>query len=236
MQITGDSFASVESALVVANHRLLADFIVIAYLLKLVSQDSVGSPRLNFITWATLWRVPGVRLFLSMLSVNENWFMDEATTEAQLAKLDTFLSNPDASTFLPEWLVVFPEVTIYSSIDLLAQRHLLERYLSPRLENVLYPRLALFRGVTSGIRRLDMEIDKMYSVTMVYFSKSLGQSVTPTLLGFISQCPSDVVVRVHVRARPLDKVPVKERKMDRWLENEWVERDRLVGGIIALKR
>ena len=102
--------------MVVSNHASLADCFVIHYLsrMSILGDDyspmrqceQFSLPIINFFSWFLVWRVPTVKILLHMLKSDENW-------ELELKSLSFVFSRLLRSKF-SEWVVLFPEVNIWT--------------------------------------------------------------------------------------------------------------------------
>lgn len=244
----------------IANHRSLSDFLVLAYLVRVAAGDddekaSQLTPELNFFTWATLWRVPTIRLFFNIMNHNENWRLNDSELDYELSKLNGFVDSTNhyvdeyEVNKVPEWLVLFPEVNVYSTSDLVLQKRVIEKHHVPELEMVLYPRFSAFCDIVKRVKT-STKFSKVYSLTILYYQKPdeqeeqketnshhyfkqsapLDNAVfhSPSLLKFFTNGPFKTVVRVHIKSKNISRLPNKNKKLEKWLEKEWVIKDKLL--------
>ncbi|AOA64610.1 hypothetical protein PP7435_CHR4-0245 [Komagataella phaffii CBS 7435] len=250
IEITGDEL-EVDSAVLLSNHRSIADYIVISALAQ--SLEDKGRPEIDlvsvkFFSWFSLWGLPNLNVFNNILSCDENWELDTSTT------YNTF--NPSVVSTKPEWISVFPEVNIWSAENNELLNELNEKYYLPKLQNVLYPRFSSTFNVINGLYK--SSFSKLYDITILYYKKKaadpqkivkMSQTETaiqlessgepdemvrttlfdsPSLLQVLGEYPSSFVVRVHVKLKALPRIPLKRKKLEKWLEKEWVEKDKLL--------
>lgn len=210
------------SAVLLANHQLLADYIVLAALAQnLASAENWQAlPQINFFTWFTLARAPTIKALFNMARCDENWQL------AQLQSDRLFKRVRDSNT--PEWVVIFPEVNIWTAQTSHLQAAQAHRYFLPEMHLVLYPRfLSLYNAIWllrgEKITGKAPKFATLYDVLIVH-------SKPVTLLEFFS-CKEPHTVTVHIKKKQLERVPLKLAKMERWLEKCWVEKDRTVRGL-----
>ncbi|ODQ81276.1 hypothetical protein BABINDRAFT_160646 [Babjeviella inositovora NRRL Y-12698] len=278
--VTGDEM-EIDLALIVCNHASLADHLVMAHVARVTAQkgydNKQGSikslilPRINFFTWFSLWQIPSVRVFGKMLKSDENWELDDTLSNQLFSKVSTNAH--------PEWVILFPEVNIWTKEDAYLQQRQSEMYFTPVFQNLLYPRFSALANALSALKMNNSLFSKYYDVTIVYYrprilhaasdaqspsfltgalssfpvtSTLLGASAQasgtvkteapggsfeiineesfdpPSLLEIFSKKPSNLLVRVHVKSRLLSRVPTKRKKLEKWLENSWKEKDKLI--------
>lgn len=216
MRVSGDPLLP-QSALVLSNHRSLADHLIIAWLARSTRthknvQKWETIPQVNFFTWFSLWRIPSARTLAHIFNSDENWDLLRGHADLLFAKMYQSLTRP-------AWVVVFPEVNIWTPSAAHLQQAQAHQYFLPFLEHVLYPRFAApFTAVSQlAPSRHSSSFESLYHITISY------SAPTKLLSVFSSTVP--IEVHVHVRTEPLAKVPRKRHKFDKWLECTWVQKD-----------
>lgn len=210
VKITGDRI-DLGSALLMANHQSLADHLVMAHLAQTTSTSAV--PTVNFFSWYTLWTVPSLRLLLNMLACDENWELTKLMTSAVFH--DMVLSP------VPEWIVVFPEVNIWTPTTAYLQKLQGLDYFLPQFEHMLYPRFsAMYNAVSMAKTTGRSKFSTMYDVTISY-----NHPGAPTLATFFASL-DPIKVIVHVKAHSMLSVPSRRKKLEEWIEKRWIEKDR----------
>lgn len=235
IEVVGDQL-EVDNALLVANHRGIIDYLVMGYLVqhscwgdkkedldggrRLVRAKSLTGlfvPHLAFFTWFTIWSVPSVAYIKNILQTDENWELDGETVGGVFGEY----IGPGV-----QWLVMFPEVNIFSDKNAKLQRMMGEKYFMPELQRVLYPR---FGGVVNAVGGLfETKFTRLYDLTLLYYTKK-GNSVEfgcPSLARALGGEQFKVVV--HVKGKFLSRVPLKRNRIERWLENRWLKKDKLL--------
>lgn len=200
--------------------------------------DSILLPRINFLTWATLWRVPTIRLLLNLISYDENWEFSQSELKFQLLKMDDFYKEENTKrnrefevNTTPEWLVMLPEVNIWTSSDSYLQRKQSKKFLLPNFEHVLYPRFTNFAQVIQELRDSNSNISKVYSVTLLYYeSENLENKIleAPSLIRLFGESPSKMTIRIHIKSKTFSRFPNKTKKINKWLESEWGHKEKLL--------
>lgn len=223
----GDEITN-DSAVVICNHYSLADHIVIAFLARyanrndsndeMKSNTDLSLPRVNFFSWFMIWKLPSLRILCNMAKCDENWELDNSLLEPVFEEIQR-------SKF-PEWIVVFPEVNIWTKDDADLQKQQCEKFYLPQLQNVLYPRFSGFYNVITALSsKNNFKFSKLYDTTIVYQYDNQGAS--PSLVEiFASEIP--ITITVHIKSKILSRVPIKRSKVERYLEHSWVEKDRLL--------
>lgn len=261
-ELQGDPITS-DSAVVISNHQSLADHLVMPYLAanavhsindSTVSEDAkqaalnkIVLPRINFFSWFRVWNVPSIRVLLNMAKCDENWELDSTLSELIFSR---FLR-----TKVPEWIVLFPEVNIWTEEAAILQKAQSEKFYLPVLKNVLYPRFSSFYNVISVLNNKEnYKFVKLYDLTILYKRepkkpRSLGGAIInaltprppeepvptyfqPTLLDIMfSEYP--ITVQVIIKSKFLNRVPLKRNKTEKWLENLWLEKDKNVSQVLS---
>lgn len=219
IEVVGDTIEPF-SAVLLANHQLLADYIVLAAVAQNLASGEISwqaLPQINFFTWFTLARAPTVKTLLNMARCDENWQL------AQLQSDRLFKRVRDSNT--PEWVVIFPEVNIWTAQTSHLQAAQAHRYFLPEMHLVLYPRFLSFYNAI-WLLRGDKITGKAPKISVLY-DVLIVHSKPVTLLEFFS-CKEPHTVTVHIKKKQLERVPLKRAKMERWLEKCWVEKDRTV--------
>ncbi|WEJ96352.1 putative acyltransferase [Yamadazyma tenuis] len=140
--VTGDLITS-ESAVFISNHSSLVDHFAINYLSRhsFSKNKELEVPVVNFFTWFLLWKVPNINILRNMAKCDENWELDHSLNEVFFSKL--FASKK------VEWLVLFPEVNIFTAESSALQKIQCEKFYLPLLKNLLYPRFSSLHNVVS---------------------------------------------------------------------------------------
>lgn len=204
-------------------------------------------PRINFFTWFKLWRIPSIRVLINLAKCDENWELENTLSKIVFGKI--------LRSKVPEWIVMFPEVNIWTDEDSSLQKIQSEKFYLPTLQNILYPRFSAFYNVVSTLNTKEYsKFTQLYDVTVLYESKTteVGKLankpptsanievspsqksvnrelnlVSPSLLEiFSSRTP--ITIHIHVKSKRLLRVPTKRSKLEKWLENTWVEKDKFL--------
>ena len=218
-KISGDKLAAL-SAVIMLNHQLLADHLVVQYLARMASISP--KPAVNFFSWYSLWSVPSLRLALNIAACDENWELSKAMSTALFGLVMTSES--------PEWIVVFPEVNIWTPTLAYLQRLQSLHFFLPQFDNLLYPRFsALYNALTLAKTMGGGKFATLYDVTVLYDGPN-----APTLTRFFSSL-EPILVNVHVKAHALTDVPVRRKRLEGWVEKQWLEKDRRLGRTKAVE-
>lgn len=250
--ISGDE-VNADSAVLISNHKSLADHIAMAYLARRsnsadptnadMKQPIFGNltlPRINFFSWFRLWKVPSLGVLFNLAKCDENWQLEKSLSDLVFSNL--------LKSKIPEWIILFPEVNIWTPEDSKLQQKQSEKYFLPVLENVLYPRFSAFYNVISALNNKEhFKFTKLYDLTILYQMETLlmpednigndlvslpnrpsaDYFVSPTLLQIFSS-EFSITVHINVKTKQLARIPKKKNKMEKWLENSWVDKDTLL--------
>lgn len=232
VEIVGDPL-DLENALVLSNHAGLVDHMIMGYLVQCVkyppetgnhqvkAKSLTGAfvPQLKFFTWFTLWTVPQVDYFKNIFQSDENWELDGETLGG--------LFSSAVESAQTQWVVLFPEVNIFTARVAKMQRMMGEKHFLPLMTNVLYPR---FGGVVNAVGAMyESKFTRLYDITLVYYKMVDGEWVfgCPTLVDAISG-QDKYKVLVHVKGKFLSRVPLKRNKLEKWVEGRWLKKDKLI--------
>lgn len=189
-----------------ANHQSLVDFLVIQLLQH--NQLVTVPVQVNFFSWFNLWRVPTFKTIYHMIKCDENWELSQSWTTQIFGRV--------VESAKPEWVVLFPEVNIHSPITAYLQRLQSERYGLPYFDNVLYPR---YSGILNAVTAVNTVSDKFRK----FYDLSISYDLPRTLIGLFAGDPVRVTVRV--RSWPMQKVPRRRKRLEKFIESIWVAKE-----------
>lgn len=236
IEIIGDQLEHDDNALIMSNHCGIVDYLIMGYLVqcskypaktnrvKTKSLTGMFVPHLSFFTWFTIWSVPTVEYIKNIFQTDENWELDGETLTGVF---NTFFNKGGV-----QWLVIFPEVNIFTEKVSKLQKIMGEKYFLPMMKNVLYPR---FGGVINAVGGLyETKFTRLYDITLVYYK--IGDDgqykfECPNLmdaLGALAGIGNNYKLIVHVKGKFLCRVPLKRNKLEKWVENRWLKKDKLV--------
>lgn len=213
--------------------------------------ENLTRPTVNYFSWFRLWRIPSLRVLFNIAKCDENWELDTGLSDLMFSQV---LKNKR-----PEWIVVFPEVNIWSREDVYLQNKQGRKYFLPYLSNVLYPRFSSFFNVISTLHnKANFKFTILYDISILYKRKSndvlvntltgrleessrkgigansenpeLPQLATPSLLTMLVS-KEKYIIDVHVKSKQLVRIPTKRSKMEKWLESAWINKDKLLSDI-----
>lgn len=207
--VTGDPLVP-ESAVVVCNHQSLVDYFLMVHL----AQTTPGlAPEVNFFTWYALWRVPSLRTVLNVALCDENWELSRLLCQTVFQKV--------VVAEAPQWVVLFPEVNIWTPAAAYLQRLQAQKYYLPYHDHTLYARYpGLLNAVNTLGSRAHIKFLHMYNVTVLFHGAQ-----PPSLLDLFALA-EQITVTIDVRVTPLKSVPQKKAKLEKWLEKTWLEKDK----------
>lgn len=223
-----------ESAVIISNHQSLGDHILMAFLARYVNNqefkksNAEGSnntsyfltlPRINFFTWFSIWQIPNLNTWFNMFKSDENWEIESHLTKS--------LPHDQLHSKFIEWIVLFPEVNVFSERDLLLQNHSAKKYFLPPFTNVLYPRFSALANIIRGLASNNInKFTRLYDITILYKKQ-------PSLLEFFIS-GNQIDVQVYIKKRLISKIPINRYKLEKYLEYTWVEKDKLISRMRTL--
>lgn len=205
-----------ESAVLLSNHRSLVDHIVMAHLARVANasldDNSVTLPRLNFYSWFHVWQVPTWRILFNIAKCDENWELDPTLAKRIFKKL--------LRSKFPEWVVLFPEVNIWSKESAELHREQSVNYYLPVFKNLLYPRFLGLYNVVTAFDKDNSKFTRMYDITIRY-----GEIEGPSLMEVFTTA-TPLQIKVHVKAKLFSRIPTKRDKLEKYLERVWVAKEK----------
>ena len=206
--IVGDTIPMRENALVLANHRTMAD---ITTLFRLARHKG----RLGDMKWFVkdiMKYVPGVgwgMYFLDCIFLKRDWGRDRADLERTFG----MFKRDD----IDMWAVSFPEGTRQRPKKLKeSQEFAAERGLQ-RLDHVLLPRT---KGFVATVQGLGDHLDAVYDTTIGY--EDGVPSLWQWAKGHVRK------VHLHVRRYPISDLPQDKEDLANWLYARYQEKDALL--------
>lgn len=219
--ITGDPITS-ESAVFLSNHQSLVDHLAINYLARysyFVNND-IEIPIVNFFTWFLIWKIPTLRILVNLAKNDENWELDTSLSEIFFNKL--------LESKKTEWLVLFPEVNIFTRESCYLQKLQSEKFYLPIFNNVLYPRFSSFYNVITMINsRNNYKFNKLYDLTIHYYKVNENKEkiyFSPSLLDIFGS-NENITINIDIKFKNITRVSHNRSKLERWLEKDWIEKD-----------
>ncbi|KAI5952729.1 hypothetical protein KGF54_003596 [Candida jiufengensis] len=234
IKVLGDEI-SPNPAILLSNHSSLVDFFVIQHLSRLSTRSDkdsfIGSnqkdlslPIVNFFSWFLVWRIPNIKILFNLLKTDENWEIEEKSILYIFAQ---FLR----SKFF-EWIILFPEVNIWSENNYNIQRQVGHKYFLPKLDNLLYPRYSSFYNIITALTKFKPHpFSNLYDLTLIYCrpgENSTELNYQPPTLSEIFASSKPITILVYVKIRSLGRIPHKRKKLERYLEHLWVHKDKII--------
>ncbi len=203
--IVGDEIPSGENALVVANHRTMAD---ITTLFRLARHKG----RLGDLKWFVkdvVKYVPGIgwgMVFLDCIFLKRDWSRDREALDRTFGKFK--------QQEIDMWAVSFVEGTRLRPEKLKRSQAFAEERGLPRLEHLLLPRTKGFVATVQGLRD---HLDAVYDTTIAY--QDGAPSLWQWAQGYVHK------VHLHVRRFPMDQLPESSEELSEWLYARYREKD-----------
>lgn len=210
-----------KNSIIISNHRSLFDFILIYYLKSLVEKKTNDQIKLSFFNWNLLWRVPTIKNIVELLRNDENWRLDLLLLESKISNLTKYFKN--------NWVVHFPEVNIFTERNLYLQNQQVDQFYLPKLDKLLYPRFDNFSNIISVVNsNQNSSIQNIIDLTILYYNPIKNTFSSPSLLEILSLKQPYFIISIDVKVKPIYKLPTKQRKLEKWLENLWCEKDKTI--------
>lgn len=206
-----------ENCLVICNHQSLFDYLV----LNQVAIDVGLQASCFFYAYKHCSRLFSLRALISMLLRKYDWILPvELLPEVFSAMFESPLRQHGG-----KWVVLFPEVQMFTLTDLQAQRQTLLKQGCRATTSVLYPRFNAFYDTVQLLR--DCCYTSVLNVTISYYNVRNPKRVfrgVPTYLDVLLTC-KEWVVQVDIERVPMSVLSYKERRVTKWLERRWYQKD-----------
>ena len=210
--VTGDSPRQ-ENSIIFANHQTMCDVLLIW--LWCLPSDTVS--RLTWFAKEPLKNLPGIGWglrFINTVFVKRDWSRDADSIRRTFAKIR--MGN------LPTSLVIFPEGTRMKPDKFAASQAYAMRKGLPVLQHVLLPR---GKGVHASLQGLEDHIQAVYDLTIIY------EGVPPSIAKIFIK--GGYTVRFHAVRYDIKSVPTRERDLNAWLMNIFIEKDKLMAEAVG---
>ncbi|MFH1808333.1 MAG: lysophospholipid acyltransferase family protein [Pseudomonadota bacterium] len=207
--LSGDELPPLEHVLLLSNHQQMADITFLMFLGR--RQQRLGDMKW-FVKDIVKW-VPGVgwgMLFLDCLFVKRQWAEDRNSIARTFASI--------LKGRVPLWLILFPEGTRITASKVQRSHDKALRKGTARYDHVLPPHT---RGFTASVQGLREHLHAVYDVSIAY------EQGVPSLWQYIQGFGR--LAHIHVRRYTMDQLPQEDAELDRWLQDRWAEKDRLLG-------
>lgn len=205
IEITGDALPDDENALLIANHRSVAD---IPALFRLARQKH----RLGDLKWYVkniIKYVPGIgwgMVFLDCIFLTRDWSLDQASLNRTFGKFKR--EN------ISMWVVSFVEGSRLNAKKLAeSQAFATSRGRKP-LEHLMIPRTKGFVATVIGLRD---HLDAIYDTTLMY--EDGVPSLWQWARGEVGK------VHIHVRRYPVGELPASDTDLEEWVLARYQEKD-----------
>lgn len=199
---------------------------------KVFAKDltSMLIPKNSFFTWFEIWSIPTIDYFKNISQADENWEMDGETL---VSVFQNYFESISSSFNTSQWLTLFPEVNIFTERDLRMQNISGEKHYLPIFENVLYPRFGGFANAIGGLYKT--EFTRLYDITILYYNRNIITSEIinfkpPSLLNILGlkNWNIETIILINISGKFLSRVPLKRNKLEKYLENRWIKKDKLI--------
>lgn len=212
------------NSIVMSNHRSLFDYLLINYLKNLVEKATGEKITLNFFTWNSIWNLPVNKFYKSIVNNDENWVMNKIRLKTEINNL--IVKNKY------NWIVHFPEVNIFDDEIKIIQHQQADLNYLPKYNELLYPR---FKNFTNFIESQQEDnatsIKNLLDLTILYYHPIKETFITPTILEILTVKQPILIIHVDFKLKSLIKLPTKPRKLEKWLEDDWNEKDKMIDAI-----
>lgn len=221
LRIRGDAIPPGESAVVISNHQMFAEWYLVQALA--VRAGMLGRCR-YFAKKEIVYTIPifGFAFWaLGMILVSRNWTQDHARIEEAFSRVKR---NRHAT-----WIVLYPEGTRRTPQKILAAQAYARQHGKPELQRVLLPRTKGFVATIQGLR--DSHVQYLYDLTFLYESPGKNREAIPTLgdqLGCDDLAAAGYRYTIDVRRVKIADLPPDEEGLKRWCEEAWVRKDKLL--------
>ncbi|CAM9023188.1 unnamed protein product [Wickerhamomyces anomalus] len=104
-----------------------------------------------------------------------------------------------------------------------------EKFYLPKLDESLYPRFNNFNNLTSVVNsNQNSPIRNLIDLTILYYNPVKNTFTNPSLFEILTLKQPFFIINIDVKVKPINKLPTKQRKLEKWLENDWCEKDKTI--------
>jgi len=202
-----------ENSIIFANHQSMAD--VLLLWLWCLPSDTIR--RIKWFAKESLKHMPGIGWglrFVNTVFVKRDWSRDAESIRATFARI--------REGNLPTSLVIFPEGTRMKPDKFASSQAYAKRKGLPVLQHVLLPR---GKGVHASLQGLEGHLQAVYDLTIIY------EGVAPTIAQMFLH--GSYTIRFHAVRYDIKDVPTRERDLNAWLLNIFIEKDKLMAEAAA---
>lgn len=217
-----------KNSIVISNHRSLFDFVIMYYLKTMVEKATDDEINMKFFNWNKLWSAPDLSLLRNIMKYDENWEYKPADLEHEIRRCTTNENLKPNN----HWVVHFPEVNIFNEKVYVTQAQQNSNYYLPKLENLLYPRFNNFNNLISIVQNdqlskiPELPFKNLIDLNILYYDPLKNAFVEPKLLEIFTLKQPILIISIDIKLKPLNKLPTKQRKLEKWLEKDWCEKDK----------
>lgn len=161
---------------------------------------------------------------MDMIMVTRNWMKDRVELRR--------VFDPIRKLKSPIWLITYLEGTRFTLAKHLASQAFCDSRGKRKLDHVLYPRHKGFFTTLTQFRRTHVAF--VYDFTLVYFNEDerrIQRAPTPVETHSYGDLSAHYKFHVHVRRFAVADIPEEEDAVTQWLEDRWVEKDRIVASM-----
>ncbi|KAK9462943.1 uncharacterized protein V1516DRAFT_671567 [Lipomyces oligophaga] len=244
ISFSGDALDPRTSAILICNHRSMADYFLLAALSTFYRVNGY----LVIVNWRSVFTVPSLKWLFLSLWVRQDWTL----APEEMQKLFSLFHSG------PYWMTIFPEVICFDSDVAFEHRRYCSLNGLTELHYCLYPRFEASVPILSYLME-QATVDYVYDITFFYeknsslgtdpkfvsssalepSSSSLKSSdpkrtctiTTPTLRDILFDKAQTWHLHVHVDRLPVAAIPRDEIALERWLERVWIKKDRLLASV-----
>jgi 1-acyl-sn-glycerol-3-phosphate acyltransferase len=213
--ISGDFPKKSESAIVISNHQIYADWIYIWFVAFIAeTHGSVKIMLKKSLKWIPIvgW---GMQL-MDFIFLNRTWSKDENVIDKHISSYLKY--------FGPVWLLVFPEGTVISQNTREASKtYALKEGLSYDMKYVLWPKV---KGLEHCINNLKGRITALYDFTIGYsgiLPEDIPQKTITLRSIFIDMVPPEV--HINIKRYPIEEINNLKSPFKHWLQNVFISKD-----------
>ncbi|EKE41498.1 hypothetical protein ENUP19_0121G0205 [Entamoeba nuttalli] len=205
---TGDELIPNENALFLCNHTHFYDFLPIV--IEAPRCGRIGAMR--FFMKEEISKIPLVGFGFYMM---DSVYLKRNFQDDKPYILETF--KRFRNKYYPFWLTIYPEGTRVKPQKLIESQQYCKDNNIPIYENLLHPRPT---GVIVTLQQLRNVIPYVYDITLGYPVKP-----SPSCCFFPGE---GITIHMNIHKINVKDIPEDEESLKRWLDDLWVEKDKLM--------
>lgn len=211
----GHSIDPKESAIIFLNHQSLLDYLLVFAIAKELN------PELNvfFFIDKRVVKFPTIRTILYRYRGKTNWSITPRSLDKAFDEVHRIKQSP-------KWIVVFPEVNVFTPQLNRTEQVTCHMAGAPPLKHLLYPRYSSALQCVEYLRTAT--VTAVYDLTVEYAKNTDPYRLQVPSLAEALGSNHEWNATIWVKREGIAKIPKGRRRLEKWLEKKWYKKDDLL--------